>query len=110
VDIELIEKKAKEPISHPWFQGNDQVILAVGRLTKQKDYPTLLRAFSIVCRKVSCKLVILGEGEKRKELGELVKELGLEGKVDMPVLSRTRLRTWQEPRCLSFLEVIPFFS
>jgi len=84
VDIELIEKKAEEPISHPWFQGNDQVILAVGRLTKQKDYPTLLRAFSIVSRKVSCKLVILGEGEERKELEELVKDLGLEGTVDMP--------------------------
>ncbi|MEN2996829.1 MAG: glycosyltransferase [Acetomicrobium sp.] len=84
VDIEMIQKRMKEPVSHPWFQGNDQVILAVGRLTKQKDYPTLLRAFSIVSRKVSCKLVILGEGEKRKELEELVKELGLEGKVDMP--------------------------
>ncbi|MCH7570566.1 MAG: hypothetical protein IH919_08390, partial [Deltaproteobacteria bacterium] len=33
---------AMEPIDHPWFvSGREPVILVVGRLTKQKDFPTL---------------------------------------------------------------------
>lgn len=84
VDIEMIQKRMNEPVSHPWFKESVPVILSAGRLTKPKDYPTLIKAFSIVEKRTPCKLIILGEGEKRKELEELVKELGLEGKVDMP--------------------------
>lgn len=84
VDIEMIQERMKEPVSHPWFKESVPVILSAGRLTKPKDYPTLIKAFGIVEKRTPCKLIILGEGEKRKELEELVKELGLEGKVDMP--------------------------
>ena len=35
---------AKEPVEHRWFRaGEPPVVLSVGRLTAQKDYPTLLR-------------------------------------------------------------------
>ena len=37
---------ARAPVEHPWFaEGGPPVLLAAGRLTAQKDYPTLLRAF-----------------------------------------------------------------
>ena len=37
---------ARAPVDHPWFaDGGPPVLLAAGRLTEQKDYPTLLRAF-----------------------------------------------------------------
>ena len=37
---------AEEPVDHPWFKpGHQPVILGVGRLARQKDFPTLLRAF-----------------------------------------------------------------
>lgn len=77
--------KAKEPINHPWFApGEPPVILGVGRLVPQKDFPTLIKAFAIVRKEISAKLMILGEGEKRPELEALVRELGLENDVDMP--------------------------
>jgi glycosyltransferase involved in cell wall biosynthesis len=77
--------KAKEPVDHPWFAPNSPpVILGVGRLTKQKDFPTLLKAFALVRKEIDSRLVILGEGEERKNLEKLAKELGIEGYLWMP--------------------------
>ncbi len=77
--------KAEEPVDHPWFlPGEPPVILGVGRLTAQKDFSTLIRAFALVLKRRSAKLVILGEGEERPHLESLVQELGLEAKVSMP--------------------------
>lgn len=77
--------KAKEPLDHPWFQpGEPPVILSVGRLTKQKDFPTLIRAFAIVRKELPVRLMILGEGEDRQELELLVRELKLERDVALP--------------------------
>jgi glycosyltransferase involved in cell wall biosynthesis len=59
-------------------------VLAVGRLTAAKDYPTLLRAFKIVSRSVDAVLTIIGEGEERSALEALARDLGLEGRVSMP--------------------------
>ncbi len=72
-------------VSHPWFAaGGPAVILAAGRLTAQKDYPTLLRAFSILRRQRPCRLVILGEGELRGGLQALAASLGIAADVDLP--------------------------
>jgi glycosyltransferase involved in cell wall biosynthesis len=41
-----IERRAEEPLDHPWFAPDQPpVILSVGRLHPQKDFPTLLKAF-----------------------------------------------------------------
>ncbi len=80
-----LEQKACESISHPWFAPyGPPVILAVGRLSIAKDYPTLLRAFSLVYRKQPAHLLILGDGQERARLELLVKELGVSSHVQMP--------------------------
>ena len=74
---------ASAPADHPWFSdGGPPVILAAGRLTKQKDYPTLLRAFRRARDERELRLVILGEGEEREPLEALARELGVSGDVD----------------------------
>ena len=73
---ELFEK-AEQSITHPFFNEAQPVIVSVGRLTKQKDYSTLLRAFALLQREVKSKLIILGEGEDRAKLEDLVSELEL---------------------------------
>jgi glycosyltransferase involved in cell wall biosynthesis len=84
VTPELLSK-ASEPLSHPWFQpGEPPVILGVGRLTQQKDFITLIRAFALVRRQVEARLVILGEGEDRPRLEQLAAELGLQADVALP--------------------------
>ena len=69
---------ANQPVEHLWFLNKKiPIILAVGRLTKAKDYPTLLRAFALISKKKKVRLVILGEGEERKSLKNLVRELDI---------------------------------
>ncbi|MCR5576403.1 MAG: glycosyltransferase family 4 protein [Oscillospiraceae bacterium] len=61
-------------------------IVAVGRLTAQKDHALLIRAYAAL-GPVGDRLVIYGEGEKRAELEALVRELSLKGRVLLPGLS-----------------------
>ncbi len=69
---------SKEPVNHPWFLNSKiPIILAAGRLVKQKDYPTLLRAFKLAIQKKPVNLVILGEGKEREKLEKLIQELGI---------------------------------
>lgn len=66
------------PPPHPWLEpGQPPVVLGVGRLTAQKDFPNLLRAFALVRRQRPARLIILGEGPDRAELEALVSQLGL---------------------------------
>ncbi len=77
--------KAKVPLQHPWFgPGQPSVILSVGRLTAQKDFPTLIQAFARVRQDRAIRLLILGEGEERPALEALVQQLGLEQDVSLP--------------------------
>jgi glycosyltransferase involved in cell wall biosynthesis len=53
-------------------------------LTRQKDFPTLIRAFAKVRQCRSARLMILGEGEERPQLEALTQELGLGDDVALP--------------------------
>ena len=55
----------------------------VGRLCRQKNQRFLIDVFSLVCEKVDSKLLIIGDGELKKELETHIKELNLEDKVIM---------------------------
>jgi glycosyltransferase involved in cell wall biosynthesis len=70
---------------HPWFApGQPPVILGVGRLTRQKDFPTLLRAFGQMRQQRAARLIILGEGEDRPRLQALAAELSVTDDVSLP--------------------------
>ena len=70
--------KSEEDIDLSYFAGK-KLIIAAGRLTDQKDYSTLLKAFSIVRDKIkNCNLIILGEGDQQSQLIELARKLGIE--------------------------------
>jgi glycosyltransferase involved in cell wall biosynthesis len=70
---------------HPWFApGQPPVIVGVGRLTRQKDFPNLIRAFARVRQTRPAHLIILGEGEERSALDALIAQLGLTHDVALP--------------------------
>lgn len=74
--------KAKAPLKHSWFAPDaPPVILGVGKLEAQKDFPNLIRAFAQVRHVYRCRLVILGWGPDRPQLEALIEELGLENEV-----------------------------
>lgn len=61
-----------------------KVITAVGRLTEQKDYPTLLRAFALFLERHSdYTLEIYGDGALKSELRELILKLHIETEVEL---------------------------
>lgn len=75
---------AQEPVDHPWFRDSTiPVLIGIGRLTQQKDFHTLLRAFAQVRRERPCRLLILGEGGDRPSLEKLARELGVSEDLDL---------------------------
>jgi glycosyltransferase involved in cell wall biosynthesis len=76
---------AQATADHPWFRdGALPVILGVGKLKPQKDFPTLIRAFAQVVAERPARLVILGEGTERDGLLDLARSLGIGDAVDLP--------------------------
>ncbi len=80
-----------EPVEHAWFskRASAPLILGMGRLSPEKDYPTLLQAFASLKELLSPKdaapkLVILGDGPERARLEEMIRDLGLAEDVSLP--------------------------
>lgn len=84
VSTEIDKLKTRDP-EHPWFtDGGPPIILGVGRLLNQKDFPVLIRAFAKVSKRYPCRLIILGEGALRGQIEELVSAFSLQEKVALP--------------------------
>ncbi|HWA31420.1 MAG TPA: glycosyltransferase [Rhizomicrobium sp.] len=80
-----IETMASVRPCHPWFDPPEPpIILAVGRLHRQKGFDVLLEAFAIARAQIDCRLVILGEGPERPALMAAAEKLGLAYDIDMP--------------------------
>lgn len=75
---------ATEPLSHPWFAaGQPPVVVGMGRLTRQKNVPLLVRAFALVHRRHRARLAILGDGDQWDTVAALVEDLRLQDDVDL---------------------------
>ena len=80
-----IKQMAQSPAAHPWLQSKTvPVVLALGRLTYPKDWPTLIRAFASVRSCIAVRLILLGEGPQRDELLALAETLGVAADVSLP--------------------------
>ncbi len=87
VAVSRIAALARETPSHAWLSrgpspagsrnDGEPVLLAVGKLKSQKDYPTLLRALQELRRRRPARLVVLGAGEQLPRLTSLAADLGV---------------------------------
>ena len=78
LDIKRIKIQGQKPATHPWLVNKDTpVIVSVGRLAKQKNFPLLLAALKLVRAKIPARLIIFGEGKEREELTKLIQEMDL---------------------------------
>lgn len=80
-----IDNEGDDHAPHPWLKdGALPVVLGIGRLEPQKDFATLIRAFSKARASRPCRLIILGEGSLRAELEALARELSVAEDVALP--------------------------
>jgi glycosyltransferase involved in cell wall biosynthesis len=84
INIVKIKEKCQATVNYSWFSDGVPVILGIGRLSFQKDFPTLLRAFGYVRRIRHVRLILLGEGRERETLEALAKKLNIQEDVWMP--------------------------
>lgn len=88
INIAHINRLAQEDVEDEWFSGSIPKIINMGRLTEAKGQWHLIRAFAEIRSKVPCKLAIIGTGELKGYLENLVSELGLHHEI--------RFLGWQE--------------
>ncbi|MBW9221134.1 glycosyltransferase [Methanothermococcus sp. SCGC AD-155-M21] len=94
---ELIEDKYREIFKDSF------VFINIGRLTEQKGQWFLIRAFKKVVEAHSnAKLIILGEGELRKELEDLIRKLNLENKVFLVGVHKNPFKFLKNSQCYTF--------
>ena len=88
-----VTTQAEAACPHPWLApGNPPVVLGTGRLTEQKDFSTLVRAFAMLRAHREARLLILSRGDphakrhrlNRSALEELARSLGIEA--DLAIL------------------------
>ncbi|MFK7860442.1 MAG: glycosyltransferase [Granulosicoccus sp.] len=80
--VALSDEQPEKPL--PDSFDNRPIIVACGRLSKQKGFDVLLRAFSETRKSVDCSLVILGEGDARASLEALAADLEISTHLWMP--------------------------
>jgi glycosyltransferase involved in cell wall biosynthesis len=73
----VLEKAVADRASAQRERG---LLVSVGRLSPEKDYPTLIRAFAKLDRE-DLRLEIAGEGPMREALQSLINELGVSDRV-----------------------------
>ena len=79
----IAKKSAASPV-HPWLTNKEcPVVVAAGRLSSQKNFALLIRAFDLLRQQIPLKLVIFGEGPQRCELEALCAELSISEHVSL---------------------------
>lgn len=83
-----LAEQAAEAAPHEWLADKTlPVVLGMGRLTAQKDFPTLLRAFAAIQSDTPSRLILLGEGPQpgdRERHENLARTLGVAARVLFP--------------------------
>jgi glycosyltransferase involved in cell wall biosynthesis len=71
-----VEELSQDAVAEEWFsQKKIKVILSVGRLNPQKNFPFLISAFKDVYKNcVDARLMIVGEGEEKQKLLDLIRD------------------------------------
>ena len=65
------------------YSFKNYTIVNIGRLTRQKDHLTLLKAFKLVIKETKCNLLIIGEGSERQNIENYIRNNDLENYVKL---------------------------
>ncbi|CAB3290109.1 Glycosyl transferase group 1 [Methanocaldococcus lauensis] len=104
-DINLYLKLSKEPFEDVYKElfEDSFVFINIGRLTEAKGQWFLIRAFKkVVDNYPNTKLIILGEGELRGKLEELINKLNLQNNVYLLGLQSNPFKFLKHSHCFVF--------
>jgi glycosyltransferase involved in cell wall biosynthesis len=93
IDIATVQRSADVAPAHRWLGVEHELAVAAGRLTAQKDYPTLLRAFTKVHRERPNARLLLNE------LQAQITSLGLVDTVELTGLCANPFAFFARARC-----------
>jgi|TARA_B110001452_G_scaffold4741_1_gene4401 glycosyltransferase involved in cell wall biosynthesis len=81
--IKKINRLKKQELEDSFFHGS-RILIAIGRMTKQKNYSFLIKNFEkLTFKYTDIKLIIIGDGEEKNNLQNLIKELNITNKVKL---------------------------
>ncbi len=93
-----ISNKKKEDFDKDLSDINNYY-LAIGRLTKQKNFGFLIKVFSEFLKLHNNTLIIIGEGEERDNLLKLIKENNLENKIFLKGYKKNVYKYFEKSKC-----------
>jgi len=105
VNISEILKLSNEPLDeeHQKIFKNSFVFINIGRLTEQKGQWFLIRSFKKVVEKhPNAKLIILGDGELKDKLQELIYKLNLQNNVFLLGAQKNPYKFLKNSNCFVF--------
>jgi len=82
IDLEAYRTASGEKIRKKRRWEKDIVMISIGRLAPEKNWPLLLHAAALVLKEYpQFRLVLIGDGPDRKNLEDLAQELGIQKRV-----------------------------
>ncbi len=81
INIRKMNKQKKDKLNYK-IENSNYNIICVGRLTRQKNFQLIINNFDkIIELKPNAKLYILGDGEQKNYLNNLIRDKGLDEKI-----------------------------
>ena len=78
INLDLIKKKSHS-LPNDFFENQNNYVISIGRLTKQKNFKFLINSFDKVLEHIpNLKLIICGVGEEQNSLKSLIRNKGRE--------------------------------
>jgi glycosyltransferase involved in cell wall biosynthesis len=82
IDLDAYRDASGEKIRRRKHWDKDMVMISVGRMAPEKNWPILIQAAALVLKEhPQFRLVLIGDGPERKNLEDLAKELGIRKRV-----------------------------
>ena len=104
-NIKFYISRSKEPLEQKYQNifKNSFVFINIGRLTEAKGQWFLIRSFKEVVEKYpNAKLIILGEGELKEKLQDLINKLNLQNNVHLLGMQKNPFKFLKHSNCFVF--------
>ncbi len=98
ISNKFIMNKKKEKFDERSIE-NKNYYLAIGRLTKQKNFKFLIEVFSEFLKTNDSKLIIIGEGEEKDSLQKFIKKKNLKNRVVLIGFKNNVFKYLEKSKC-----------